>query len=358
MNRAGLGGIAATDEFVLVGDRDVANTADEFRCYAAADGKLLWTVDYPAAGELDYDNTPRATPLVHGERAYLFGAFGDLTCVDLQSGITIWRTNLITQFAGDPELVWGTCSSPLIVDGKLIVNPGGPDASVVALDPQTGEVIWQSPGDRHAYSSSIVATLGGVRQLVGYDRSSLGGWEIATGHRLWTLRPPHDGDFNVPTPVAVGGRLLVATENNFARLYDFDRSGHIVPRPIAVNERLAPDISSPVVVGNRAFCLCEHMFCLDLTNGLQPVWIGDDDAFGDYSPLIASNDRVLAVGDGGELILVDALADDFRIVSRLKLFSDRKSSQAQLHSHPALVNTRLYLRGENELVCVDLSPNE
>jgi ABC-type phosphate/phosphonate transport system substrate-binding protein/outer membrane protein assembly factor BamB len=358
MNRAGLGGIAATNEFVLIGDRDISNAADEFRCYAAADGQLLWTVQYPAAGELDYDNAPRATPLIHGDFAYLFGAFGDLTCVDLQTGITIWNTNVITQFAGDPELVWGTCSSPLIVDGKLIVNPGGQDGSVVSLDPQTGEVIWQSPGGRHAYSSFIVATLGGVRQLVGYDRSSLGGWEIATGHRLWTLKLPHDGDFNVPTPVAAAGRLLVATENNFARLYEFDSGGKIVPKPLAINKELAPDISTPVVVGNRAFCVCERMYCLDLANGLKPIWIGDDDAFGDLSPLIASEDRVLALGLGGELILVDALADDFRIVSRLGVFSDGNSRQAQLHSHPALVGNRLYLRGESELVCVDLGRGE
>ena len=89
-------------------------------------------------------------------------------------------------------------------------------------------------------------------------------------------------------------------------------------------------MSTPVVVGNRAFCVCEHMFCLDLANGLQPIWIGDDNAFGDYAPLLASDDRILAVGDGGELILVDALADEFRIVSRLKPFADRKSSQAAI----------------------------
>jgi ABC-type phosphate/phosphonate transport system substrate-binding protein/outer membrane protein assembly factor BamB len=352
---AGLGGVAATEDSVIIGDRDVSNSFDVFRCYSAADGEPLWTVEYPAAGKLDYDNTPRATPLVYGDYVYLLGAFGDLSCVELETGDPIWRTNLITQFDGDPDLIWGICSSPLVVDDKLIVNPGGPEASVVALDPQTGDVLWQSPGDRHAYSSFIVATLGGVRQLVGYDRTTLGGWDIESGRRLWTLTPPNEGDFNVPTPVVAGDRLLVATENNRTRVYGFDDAGRIEPEPLATYKRLAPDVSTPVVVGNRAFCVRAAMYCLDLSNGLQPVWIGEDDAFRDYSPLIASDDRVLAVGEGGELILVDVTADEFRIVSRLDLFGDGPARSAEMLSHPALVGTRLYFRGEKELVCVELS---
>ena len=256
---------------------------------------------------------------------YLLGAFGHLTCAELDSGTTLWQMNLFQIFDGDPELVWGASSSPLIVDDKLIVNPGGPEASIVALEPSTGEVIWQSPGDRHAYSSFIVATLGGLRQLVGYDRSSLGGWDIATGDRLWTLKPPHRGDFNVPTPVADNGRLLVMTENNRARLYEFDQAGKIVPQPVAINGDLAPEISTPVIAGRRVFCVCGNMYCLALDDQLRTIWTGEDAEFCDYSPLFATSDRVLAIGRGGQLLLVDATGDEFHIISRLPLFTDTES---------------------------------
>jgi outer membrane protein assembly factor BamB len=339
---------------VLLGDRDVSNMLDEFRCYAAQDGRLMWTVRYPAPGQLDFDNTPRATPLIHDGHAILLGAFGDLSCVTLDTGIIAWQMNMFRLFDSDADLVWGACSSPLVVDGKLIVNPGGPDASIVALDPLTGDLVWQTPGDYHAYSSYIVATLGGVRQLVGYDRTTLGGWDIATGHRLWTLRPPHHGDFNVPTPVAVGGQLLVTTENNGTRLYAFDDAGQIIAQPVATNDDLAPDTSSPAVVGRRAFCVCRQLYCLDLENGLKTIWTGEDDAFGDYAPLFITDNRVLAIGRGGELLLIDAASDKFRIASRLQLFTDRESRESELLSHPALVGSRLYLRGEKELVCVEL----
>jgi outer membrane protein assembly factor BamB len=352
--RSGLGGIAATQEHVILGDRDVTNQSDEFRCYAATSGELLWTVAYPAPGSLDYDNAPRATPVIHGDYVFLLGAFGHLTCADIHTGLTLWQTNIIEEFDGEKELIWGTCSSPLLVDDKLVINPGGPEASLVALEPETGFALWQAPGDRHAYGSLIVANLGGKRQIVGHDRSTLGGWDIETGERLWTLKPPRANDFNVPTPVAVDGKLLVGTENNYLRLYNFDANGRIVPTPVAMYDRLAPDMSSPVVVGNRVFCVCEKLYCLSLANGLSEVWTAEDPAFCDYAPLLATDERVLVLGRGGELLLIDAASDEFHIVAREHLFTDKEARSAELYAHPALVGTRLYVRGEKELVCVDL----
>ena len=92
---------------------------------------------------------------------------------------------------------------------------------------------------------AIVGNFGGMRQIVGYDAVSLGGWDIADGHRVWTLIPPQKGDFNTPTPIAVDGRLLVSSENNGTRLYDFDDCGVICQEPVAEHCDLAPDASTP-----------------------------------------------------------------------------------------------------------------
>ncbi len=355
---AGLGGIAATDKLVVIGDRNLDNTGDEFRCYDAATGDLLWMVDYPADGHLDYDNTPRATPLVIngelGARVYLLGAFGHLTCADLATGLVYWQKNLRDEFQAEHELVWGMCSSPLIAGGNLIVNPGAPEASIVALEPMLGTPEWQTPGHTTGYGSLTIATLGGRQQLVGHDRTTLGGWDIKTGERLWTLTPPRDGDFNVPTPIEVDGKLLVTTEGNATRLYAFDDDGRIVDEPVAVQPRLAPDMSTPVVVGRRLFCVCGRLYCLDLDNDLAVIWEGDDDAFGDYAPIIADDKHLLILGHGGELLLVDALADRFRVVDREFLFDDDATREAELYSHPAIVGQKLFVRGEAALASFDL----
>src|SRR4051812_36195729 len=133
------------------------------------------------------------------------------------------------------------CSSPLIADGKLIVNPGAKDASLAALEPRTGKGIWKTPGKPASYGSLLAATFGGRLQVVGFDADSLGGWDVADGKRLWQLLPEKSTTFNVPTPMQVGERLLVAVENNGTALYHFKNQGVIDPKPVAEFEDLAPD---------------------------------------------------------------------------------------------------------------------
>ncbi len=105
------------------------------------------------------------------------------------------------------------------VDDKLIINPGAPDASLAALDRKTGKVLWKSAGKPHAYASFVLHGEGASRQIIGYDRESLGGWDPTTGKRRWTITPITPKDFNVPTPIVAGNDLLVSTENNGTRRY-------------------------------------------------------------------------------------------------------------------------------------------
>jgi ABC-type phosphate/phosphonate transport system substrate-binding protein len=352
--RAGMGGLAATDEHVFVGDRDAANRADVFRCLDAATGDELWTVTYPTLGQLDYDNAPRATPLIHDSRVYFFGAFGDLTCADVETGAVVWRTNIRLKFLALDHLQWGTCSSPLVVDDLIVVNPGAATASLAALDAETGDVRWQTPGEPQGHGSFIVATLGGVRQIVGHTQIELGGWDPATGARLWSLTPPIRGDFNVPTPVVVGDKLLVATENNGGRHYAFTDDGKIVHEPVAISKRLNPQMSTPIAVGNRVFCVNRGIECFDAARGLGSVWRAKGREFTEFGAAVASEDRLLVQGRGGELILIDTQSDPPRILSRSTIATDDAARSAELFTFPALVGSRLYLRCERELVCVDL----
>jgi hypothetical protein len=108
------------------------------------------------------------------------------------------------------------------------------------------------------------------------------------------------------------------------------------------------------VVGDHVFCVSEKMYCLSLANGLAQVWTAEDPAFCDYAPLLATDERVLVLGRGGELLLIDAASDEFRIISRQHVFDDTEARAAELYAHPALVGTRLYVRGEKELMCVEL----
>ncbi|MEM8945381.1 MAG: PQQ-binding-like beta-propeller repeat protein [Planctomycetota bacterium] len=347
----GLGGVAATTKYVVIGDRDLQDTADVYRCYSASDGEPIWSIARPTIGSFDYGNSPRTTPLINGNLVYVVGASGDLICLELATGVEVWSKNFQIDFGVLDERPWGACGSPLLREGKLLVNPGGPDASIVALSPDSGEELWRAPGGPASYGSLTSGKLGGVKQVVGHDKISLGGWHLRSGERLWTITPDVADDFNVPMPVVVGDRLLVSSENNGTRLYEFGKEGKINPTPVAANSDLAPDIGTPVVVGNQVFAVWNQAFCLDVTDGLVVKWTASDDAYASYASILAHDDRLLVVSGSGELILLDIGGPAYRVESRLRILEDRDS---ELYSHPAIVGTRLYLRGEDELVCVDL----
>jgi outer membrane protein assembly factor BamB len=346
----GLAGITVAQGRVLVADRDPADERDVFRCLDARDGKLIWLVDYPARGKLDYGQFPRATPVIRDGRVFLLGAFGDLHCVRFTDGKILWQRHIVKDLGGK-LLPWGSCSTPLVVDDLLIVNPGGQKASVVALECKTGKTRWAAPGNPSAYSSFISATLGGKFQVVGYDKVSLGGWDPTSGERLWTLTPPEEGDFNVPTPLVVDGKVLVATENNGTRLYGFGNDGKILPAPLAQYADLAPDTATPVATNGRVFGTHSGLHCLDLSDHLKPLWHEQCDAMGEHAAIFASPVRILVVALSGELFLLSAEGTRYELLSRLRLFED----DAEVYSHPALVNNHLYIRGTASICCVDLS---
>lgn len=346
----GLSGVTATRRHVIVADKGERNDRDIWRCLDADTGQEVWTIAYATRTTMEFTNAPRATPVIHGDRVYLLGAFGDLHCVDLRDSRIVWRRNILKDFGAEPA-TWGVSSTPLIVDDKLIVSPGAQEASLAALDLDTGETIWKTYGAPAAYASLIVGAFGGVRQIVGYDAVSLGGWDPNTGQRLWELLPPERGDFNVTTPVNIDGRILLSTKKNGTRLYAFGDDGRILPTPLAWNPGLKPDTSTPVVTDGLLFGCSEGLFCLDLDKDLKTLYAATDDAaFKTHAAFIAGRSRVLTMSVDGELILFQATRNSFTPISRLRLFQG-----VEVWSHPALVGDRLYVRSMNEVCCVLLS---
>jgi len=109
-----------------------------------------------------------------------------------------------------------------------------------------------------------------------------------------------------------------------------------------------------VAIGDRLFGVWQGLHCLDLRGTdsqlLKPIWKADDPAFDDYATIIAAGDRILVTSKHGELLLIDAAANQYRSISRQQVFQDDPG----VYSHPALTGKRLYLRGSDEIVCLDL----
>lgn len=335
-------GIAISGRFVIVPDHGADK--DYIRCFAADTGETLWSQSYTAKSEMDYGAGPRATPLIYQEKVYTLSALGDLYCFELATGKILWQVNFMTAFkATVPQ--WGYTSSPLIVDDKLIVNPGGDAASVVALNPADGKVLWQTAGKPAAYASFIAGTFGGRKQLIGYDAASLGGWDIATGKRLWTVTAENDGDYNVGTPLNVDGKLLVATDVNYARLYSFDKDGLIVPKPVATSTDMGPDMATPIAFNGLVFGPSFGFTCLNPAANLKIAWKNDtEEAFGSFVNIIAGNDRLLVFSENGTLLLLSAQGKKCEILGRMELCQKTLAA-------PALANGQLFIRDEKWVYC-------
>lgn len=318
--------------------------------FDAHTGQERWRFEYPTVAKesLDFGNSPRATPLLVGNRAYLLGAFGHLHCLDLPSGKLQWFAHLAEEYKVAPPK-WGFSGSPLRVEAGIVVQPGAPDAAVAAFHPETGEVVWETPGRRAAYSSGFVASLGGQTQILSLDEAGLVGWDATSGRELWHLSPTHPGDFNVPTPFLVGSHLFTATENNGARLYRFNAEGIPAPKPLAFNEELSPDSHSPVPAGEHLFGLGQGgvLLCLKALD-LSTQWTTEE-PIGHYASMISDGQsRVLTLTDRGGLYLHET-------ASPIPLgFLQLPTQRHSLVAHPALVGNRLYLRMGTTLACLEL----
>jgi outer membrane protein assembly factor BamB len=144
--------------------------------YDLLNGRELWTNRWTAAfRERMGGDGPRATPTWDDGRVYVLGGEGELRVLDEETGTTIWRTNIL-QDAGASNLQWGMAASPLIVDDTVVVLPGGSDGrSVVAYDKHEGTRAWSALDDQQSYSSPMLVTLGGVRQILVFSATRLSG---------------------------------------------------------------------------------------------------------------------------------------------------------------------------------------
>jgi len=128
-------------------------------------GKEAWATRHGSAFRNDRGDGPRGTPTVDGERLYALGGNGDLSCLDARTGRVVWTMNILQKFGGsNPN--WGISESPLVVGEKVLVNAGGPGASIVALAKKDGSLIWKSQSDPAGYSSGIPVQIGNTTQVV------------------------------------------------------------------------------------------------------------------------------------------------------------------------------------------------
>lgn len=338
----GVGGVAVSQETVVVSSRDASDEADQFFILDATSGLELASLRYDSSLKLDYGNSPRATPVILEDQVLTLGAGGQLHAISLEDGTVRWSRHLVRDFEGVMPL-WGYASSPYVVGDRVIVQPGGVRTGWLALDLRSGREIWRAPGRPAAYASGLLVDWSGVPQWIGYDNQSLGAWNATDGRRFWEIQPEIDGDFNVPSPVVLEDKIFVVTENNGARLYQLpspdDSRG--VPRLIAASDLLMHDSNSPVRVGRWVAGIDGSLVVLDPQNHLALHARWEDPALSGFCSLIADNSRLLVTTSKGVCILLKVSEQGIRELGRTVF----EESEGDLLAHPAFENGVLFVRG-------------
>jgi len=173
-------------EFIYLTGNDEDNKREFLRCLSAKDGKILWSTEYGSAAG-SYEGA-RTTPTVHGGRVYVISGDAEAVCLDKKSGSVLWRVEGFTKFEGKKGR-WGFSESPLVFDNMLVFCPAGKKTTVVALNNQTGETIWESESlnQETAYHIPRLIEHNGNRLIVTALNDFLIGVEPASGKILWQV---------------------------------------------------------------------------------------------------------------------------------------------------------------------------
>ncbi len=222
------------------------------------DGEQIWAQRIGIVGNPEqrppYPGA-RSTPTVDGKLLYALGSDGDLVCMETETGNVRWQKHLRNDFGGEFG-EWAYSESPLIDGDKLVCTPGGKEATLVALNKQTGDVIWKAPvpgGDEAAYASVVIANVGGKKQYVQFLQNGLVGVDAETGEFLWRYERTAQGSpANIPTPIAQDDYVYSASGRGGGGLVQIVSSGgKFDAKEIYFERKLPTAIGGAVLVGDH-----------------------------------------------------------------------------------------------------------
>jgi outer membrane protein assembly factor BamB len=317
--------------------------------YDVVTGRELWTNSWTAAfREAMGGDGPRATPVWSDGRLYALGAEGELRCLDDATGKMLWRTNILEDAAA-ANIQWGVSASPLVVDTTIVVVPGGRKGSAVAAyDRATGKRVWSALDDQAAYSSPMLVTLGGVRQLLVFTASRLVGLTPTSGELLWEFPWKTQFDINASQPLVIGDNrvFLSSGYGTGAAVIELTpaASGFSV-REVWRNSRMKNQFSSSVLHEGFIYGLDESILaCIDAVTG-DPKWKGG--RYG-YGQVMLASGHLIVLTESGELALVRATPTRHEEIARFPVLDGKT------WNHPAMSDGYLLVRNINEMAAFDL----
>jgi len=312
--------------------------------FDAATGRRVWET---AIGRLFYNNMgdgPRGTPTLDGDRLYALGGSGDLACLDVRTGKIVWTRNLLNEFGGR-NISWGLSESPLVAGDRVLVQAGGPNAAIVALNTQTGADVWRRHSDEAGYASAVLATVGGTQQAVFFTAERALGVSVQDGRELWSYRRVANRTANIATPIVAGTRVFVSSDyGTGAALLELSPGG---AREVYFTRDMRNHHSTSVLVGDYLYGFSGSI--LTAMRWADGVVAWRDRSVGKGS-LIYADQRLYLYSENGVVGLAEPTPEGYREHGRFRL--DVGSSPTW--SHPIVSGGRLILRDQDAVYAYDI----
>ncbi len=339
------------------GDQEVAHRLD------AATGKEVWSIPFSKRSADEWGAGPRATPIMDGDRVYVQSTSGEFRCLNLADGKTVWGVSFEKDFG--VKFLGSTANSGTasrrgnngsgVVDGDAVIVPVGSTegASLVCFDKLTGKLLWKVGDDEAAYSSLIVATLAGVKQVVAFTATALVGVDRQNGKLLWRVPLKSGANRHACTPVVAGDTVSVASQTIGLVCTKIVKGGTSVEAAAAwANKDLKINLATPALAGQYFYTqgAAKDFVCVEAKTG-EIKW--SQAGFGtgkrDYASTIVAGKNLLVLTEDGQLLLLAANPEKYTELGRLQVCGGT-------WCFPAYANGHLFVRDTRELSCLSLLP--
>lgn len=332
--------VAAGKVFIIdhQGKQDIVKALD------VKNGKPVWQFRYADTDRGNY-GFARSTPIASGGKVYTISRLGLVHCLDAKNGKKLWSRDIIKDFGGKrPQ--WDLGMSPYIDGNKVILQPGGKNAAVVALDKNNGKTLWQGGGsDMPGYATPVLASINGTRQYVIFTAYNLIGVDTNKGKLLWSFPWRTGCDVNAATPIVVGNTIFITS--GYGHGCALVEVKGTTARARWESKEIQAHFSSPIYANGYIYGTGDpgNLVCLELANG-RVRW--KQNGF-EKGGVVGVNGTIIALaGNSGDLVQVKMAPDRYGELGRFRPLG------GQSWTAPIVANGKLIIRNTNQLAYLDL----
>ena len=319
-----------------------------------ADGKLVWQQKYQADFKknqyaVEMAKGPNSTPLVIGNRLFTLGVTGVLNAWDTATGKQLW-TRDFSKAIDTSKLFCGTAASPLLVDGRLVIQVGSDihGGQILALNPATGATEWEWRGLGPGYASPVVIEAGGTKQIVSMTEGSIVGVDGKTGKELWSAPFPDEWHENIATPLWTGTHLIISGTRQGTHAYTLKQTGgKWEATETWKNPDIAMYMSSPVfgdgLIYGHSSKKKGQFFAIDEKTGA--VRWTTEGREGEHASLLLTPQHVVFLTNNADLIVAKRGTPAFAVERR---YDD--VAQAATWAMPVLLGSNILVRDATGLM--------